>query len=115
MRNQKGLAPILILLLIVLAVGGAYWFSKQPAINHQEHEKLTYEEAEKFIVNCKVYSIGQSHVGITEGYFSLGVKDVDGKDYKFFKVDKDYRSQIYKKISEVTLSGKCPKVDVWIE
>lgn len=107
--EQKGLAPILIVLLIALAVGGYLIYS-----NYIKERILTYKEVEEFIINCKVYSIGRSHNDLEKGYLSIGVREINIKEDRF-KIDKNYGPQISKKIEDVTSSGKCPKVTQWIE
>ena len=115
--SQKGLAPILIVLLMALVVGGYLVYSNysnnrtKPSFTERI---LTYEEVEGFVANCQVYSIGKSHKDIERGYLSINLRNVESRD-NWFKVDKNYDSQIREKVEEVTSSGKCPKVIYWME
>lgn len=70
----------------------------------------TYDEIEKFIVECKVKSIGQSHNGIARGDFEIEL--VDGS---YFRVDTIYKNTAYQKLSELESSGKCDPIGRWIE
>lgn len=106
---SKGFAPILIIILIALAVGGYLIYS-----SYIKERVLTYKEAEEFIISCKVYSIGRSHNDLERGYLSMGLRETNIKEDRF-KIDKNYASQINKKIEEVTSSGQCPKVIQWME
>lgn len=111
----KGLAPMLVIFLIaVVAIGGYLVYTNYSSnrIRVSLERILTYKEVEEFIVNCQVYSVGQSHKDIDRGYLTIKLRD---DTEVWFKVDKNYKSQIYQKSKEVTSSGKCPEVNHWIE
>lgn len=109
-NKQKGLAPILIIILIALAVGGGYLIYT----NYLKERVLTNEEVEKQIANCKIYSVGRSHKDLERGYWSIQLRDVSGREGRF-KINKN-DPQINKKIGELIISpGKCPRVLYWME
>lgn len=74
---------------------------------------LGIEKAESLLDKCQIDSVGQSHQGITESYFDIGVKTEEEKiDYK---VNSKYIDEFYKKIDDIDKSGKCPHILIWME